>query len=126
MRDERAVEGALSPTLSRPCNWRGYVLTFRHHWRGLKGLYKVQFDTSSIQQASVVVITASEFRDKQTAFWDETLDRFVGDASIWVSNIAPFNGGVFFYLHVDWGGGLLAVVTDITVLDPESLVVGYQ
>jgi hypothetical protein len=72
----------------------------------------------SIDENSVVVITAAEI----TTVGNNPHHRFVGDADIWVSNIAPHgppsdpNNGVTWVLHIDFDQDL-NVLIDITVLD---------
>jgi hypothetical protein len=72
----------------------------------------------SIDGNSVVVITASEFNTVGV----DPHHRFLGDADVWVSNIAPHgppadpNHGVEWILHVDFPNDI-DVLIDITVLD---------
>ena len=73
---------------------------------------------SRIDERSVVVITAAEF----TTVGNNPQHRFLGDADVWVSNIAPHgppsdpNNGVEWILHVDFDVDL-NVLIDITLLD---------
>jgi hypothetical protein len=72
----------------------------------------------SIDGNSVVVITASEFNTVGV----DPHHRFMGDADVWVSNIAPHgppadpNHGVEWILHLDFPNDI-NVLIDITVLD---------
>ena len=74
-----------------------------------------------INHDSVVVVTVSEYRlDPDNP---EHSTRFVGDASITVSNVRPHsppydpNLGVTFVVEIDWPEPL-AICTDIVVLEP--------
>jgi hypothetical protein len=94
--------------------------TIRHFWGPKQGRTTLNFNWEEINHNSVVLITASEYLDTAPPS-DE--HRFVGEASITVSNITPHgppfdpNHGVTFVVNVDWGSPL-NIVTDITVLDP--------
>jgi hypothetical protein len=92
--------------------------------QGLKGRCRMNFNWPGvITFASAVQITAAE----ATPFGSthhlaapggaQDYDHWLGDANIWVSNIAPHNDGVEFILHVDWPDPLSVAVT-ITVHDP--------
>jgi hypothetical protein len=78
----------------------------------------MNLNTGDINEFSVVVITASETRPVGT----NPNHRFMGNADVWVSNIAPHgppfdpNNGVEWILHVDHPSDL-SVLIDITVLD---------
>jgi hypothetical protein len=93
--------------------------TIRKYWGPLQGRARLNYNWAIINQDSVVLITASEFK-VQNQPSDEY--RFIGDASIIVENIAPHgppydpNHGVTFVMNVDWTSPL-DIVTDITVLD---------
>lgn len=75
-------------------------------------------DARLLDDFSVVVITACEIKE----VGNNPNHRFLGDADIWVSNIAPHgppfdpNNGVEWILHVDFFEDL-NVLIDITVLD---------
>ena len=87
--------------------------TFRQNYRG-HGRIKANFNAGDIHERSVVVVTACELGE-----FDKPM---VGDANVWVSNIAPHgppsdpNNGVTYALHIDWHEDLVARV-DITILD---------
>ncbi|MGC2373213.1 MAG: hypothetical protein WA484_04995 [Solirubrobacteraceae bacterium] len=82
----------------------------------------MNFNWSSINANSVVLVTASEYDPQGAPDADGSAQRIVGDALIRVDNIAPHgppsdrNQGVTFVLEVDWDEPL-NVCTDITVLD---------
>jgi hypothetical protein len=86
---------------------------------------------------AVVHVAASEYRaqtpDEGPVFIGLTNEpRFVGDARIWVENIAPHgppadpNNGVTFVVFVDWDSPL-PIATDITVFGPDDgpIYIGY-
>jgi hypothetical protein len=86
------------------------------------------FNWNAIDSNSVVLITASEYVPLANPPPGANLQRFVGDANIWVSNIAPHgppfddNHGVTFVINVDFSRPLF-VVFDITVLDAKPIEV---
>ncbi|EFH79665.1 hypothetical protein [Ktedonobacter racemifer] len=73
------------------------------------------------QHASTVQISASEATDLIPESFDPETAWFyhLGDANAWVSNISPHDGGVEFYLHVNFHAPL-NIVVDIIVLDPHE------
>ena len=88
------------------------IVHFRHLWQGANpGYYTVNWD--AIRHDSYVLVTAAEGRTS-----DLVPDRFIGDAWIQVWSIAPFDGGVRFFL--DWQVAFknLNIWTDITIFDP--------
>lgn len=91
--------------------------TFRHVVRS-HGRVRANFNAPDINEHSVVVITACEI----TTVGDNPRHRFLGNADVWVSNIAPHgppsdpNNGVEYILHIDWPDDL-SVLVDITLLD---------
>lgn len=94
--------------------------TIRKYWGKHRGRVQMNFNWDAIEIDSVVLVSASEYDGRKA--------RFVGDASIKVSNIAPHgppwdsNKGVTFIVEVDWQSPL-DVVTDITVLDAKPVEV---
>lgn len=85
-------------------------------YRRAQGRIRVNYNWPPIKENSAVVITAGEY-----AYFDS---RYVlGEANVYVTNIGPHDpeprdGGVEFYLHVDWEEPLDVMVT-ITVFDNE-------
>lgn len=94
--------------------------TIRKYWGLLKGRNSLNYNWPIIDQDSVVLVTASEYTNQQV--------RFIGSASITVSDITPHgppydqNHGVTFILTVDWSSPI-NVVTDITVLDAKPTTI---
>jgi len=88
--------------------------TIRKYWGPFTGRVSLNYNWPIIDQDSVVLITASEYNNEKV--------RFIGSASITVSNIAPHgppydtNHGVTFIANVDWSSPI-NLVTDITVLN---------
>ncbi len=98
-------------------------------YRNVQGRCKMNFNWPPITKRSAVIVTAAEWRAGTDPF-DSTGRPNPGEADVYVTNIGPHDpeggdGGVEFYLHVDWDSPLHAQVT-ITVLDPveEYVVVG--
>ena len=88
--------------------------TIRKYWGAFKGRVTLNYNWPAIDHDSVVLVTVSEYNNNHV--------RFIGSATIGVSNVAPHgppfdpNHGVTFVVHVDWQTPL-NIVTDITVLD---------
>ena len=88
--------------------------TIRKYWGAFKGRVTLNYNWPVIDHNFVVLVTVSEYNSNPV--------RFIGSATIGVSNVAPHgppfdpNHGVTFVVHVDWGSPL-NIVTDITVLD---------
>ena len=101
--------------------------TIRKFWGPLQGRARLNYNWPIINQDSVVIITAAEYT-KQNPPSDDY--RFIGDANITVSNIAPHgppydpNHGVTFIVNIEWNGPV-NVVTDITVLDNPPVEVDF-
>jgi hypothetical protein len=93
--------------------------TVRKFWGTFTGREQLNLNWSIIDQDSVVLITASEYNNNNK-------QRFIGSASITVSNIAPHgppydsNHGVTFIVNVDWPSPIY-IVTDIIVLDAKPI-----
>ncbi len=91
--------------------------TIRVATRG-HGRMRMNVNTPAVNDSSVVVVTASETR----VVGNNPHHRFMGDADVWVSNIAPHgppfdpNNGVEWILHIDWPSDL-DVLVDVTGLD---------
>ena len=98
--------------------------TVRVYWGRIRGRKALNFNWSAIDRNSTVIITASQWRadppGRQADDGDQ--QRFVGAATIRVSNVAPQgppsdpHHGVTFVVEVE-SVEALPVVTDITVLD---------
>ena len=88
--------------------------TIRKYWGAFKGRVTLNYNWPTIDHDSVVLVTVSEYNNNHI--------RFIGSATIGVSNVAPHgppfdpNHGVTFVVHVDWKTPL-NIVTDMTVLD---------
>ena len=79
-----------------------------------------------VDTTSVVLVTACEYKPEEVpANHPEERRRHLGDALVWVSDIAVHgddgtaNSGVEFHLNVEFPRPIF-VVADITVLDPLS------
>jgi Papain-like cysteine protease AvrRpt2 len=92
--------------------------TIRKYWGAFRGRETLNFNWPVVDHDSVVLITASEYNAQHA--------RFIGAATITVSNIAPHgppydsNHGVTFVINAAWGSPI-NVVTDITVLDAKPV-----
>jgi hypothetical protein len=73
-----------------------------------------------INQQSVVLVAASEGDSGDST---ASPQRFIGDATFQVDNIAPFDGGVKFRLNILWDSPL-NVWADIVIMDefPQGFV----
>ena len=87
----------------------------------LQPAMRINFNWPIINRDSVVLVTASECHFNQET---GTFTRFVGDARLWVADVAPHgppethDGGVTFYLMTDWEFNTpINVAVDITVFD---------
>ena len=94
--------------------------SIRVYYQSLQGNVGRNFDINGfdppIRDDSCVVVTACEFGPAPVAA--DEYERFVGDASISVLNVAPHGDppGVSFRLYIDWDNPL-PVAVDITLLD---------
>ena len=85
-------------------------------WRGIHGLYHMNFGWWVINRNSIVLVSISQASVDEGVFTGPSVNRFMGDARMSVHNISPNNGGVSFVISVDWGSPL-DIVTDIVVMD---------
>ena len=75
-----------------------------------------------IHRDSTVLIAASEYRTLGVQGGTPVIDRYLGDAEIRISNIAPEEGVVGFYITVDWSSPL-NIAVDFMIIDPPGLLV---
>jgi hypothetical protein len=75
-----------------------------------------------IHRDSIVLISASEYRTLGIQGGTPVIDRYLGDAEVIVSNIAPEEGIVSFYITVDWKAPL-NIAVDFVIIDPPGLMV---
>ena len=68
-------------------------------WRG-NGSVRLNCSHPSINANARVVASISEYNT------DPRQNRFVGDASMQIYNVAPYNGGVVIRLNVSWNSPL--------------------
>jgi hypothetical protein len=97
--------------------------TIRKFWPNpFTGRESLNFNWPAINSDSVVLVTASEYVPQPNPPQAANLQRFIGDATISVDNIAPHgppfdaNHGVTFVVNVNFSRPLF-VVTDITLFD---------
>ncbi len=92
----------------------------RIFWGRWNGRVRFTFTSPFITKQSIVLVSASEGDEAITT---ASPQRFVGEADIWVGNIAPFDGGVVFVVAIDWDEPL-PLWTDIVILDevPQSFL----
>jgi hypothetical protein len=90
---------------------------FRWYIGHIRGVVDCKFDVRDNWNQRTVLVTASEGFDADQPFESSDMpSRFVGNATIRVSNIAPRDGGVTFKVHVEWDEPL-PVWADIHVFD---------
>jgi hypothetical protein len=97
-------------------------------YRGVQGRVRCNHNWQPINEKSAVVITAAEWAPAGGIFGVTVGRPNLGDANIYITNIGPHNpegadGGVEFYLHVDWGAPLNVIVTISVLEDIEDFVV---
>ncbi len=103
----------------------------RQYWKPQKGRVTLNYNWDAINAGSVVHVTASEYvpENPNEHFAHTDYRRFVGAATITVSNVSPHgppgdpNNGVTFVVRVDWDQPL-PIVTDITVFDEKPHIEG--
>lgn len=103
----------------------------RVFWEPQQGRCVLNTNWDAINAKSVVHISASEYvppaPDAHGGFVDENHQRFIGSASITVSNIAPHgppfdpNNGVTYVVNVDWSEPI-PIVVDITVFEEDPTI----
>ena len=69
-------------------------------WRGHGVVRALRFSHASIKANSRVFVSISEFDS------DAAVNRFIGDAKMTVSNVAPFNGGFLAWVEVSFNTAL--------------------
>jgi hypothetical protein len=96
--------------------------TIRKYWGAFQGRNSLNYNWPIIEQDSTVIVTISEYTAEKI--------RFIGAASLTISNIAPHgppndpNHGVSFVVNVNWSSPV-NIVTDITVLDNKPVEVDF-
>ena len=91
--------------------------SLRFYFGGIRGRSLQSLTFGGVRPWSVVHVSASEATpwgsaDYFPGHWNsQRFDLFVGAAPIWVTNVAPYHGGVRFMLHVDWRNILNVAVT---------------
>jgi hypothetical protein len=83
----------------------------RIYWGRKRGRMAFTFNSGAINHQSVVIVTASEGDEGNST---ASPKRFVGNATIRVANIAPFDGGVVFVVEIDWPNPI-PIWTDIYI-----------
>ncbi len=90
---------------------------FRWYIGHIRGIVTCNFNVEDDWNNKTVLVTDSEGFDADQPFESSDMPRrFVGNAIIRVSNIAPRAGGVTFRVHVKWDEPL-PVWADIHVFD---------
>lgn len=109
-------------------------MTARVFWQMNPGRNSVNLNWAAINADSVVMVSASEYNSNSQMLPDKTDQRWVGAASVTVSNVTPHgppfdsNHGVGFVVEVGWTAPL-TVCTDIALIAnaPDAVVyVGPQ
>ena len=91
--------------------------TVRTYWGLQPQMSTLYYPWAAIAADSTVIITASEYDSQNNV-------RFIGSASVKVSDILPMVQGVSFAISHDWNSPL-NIVTDITVLDNKPVDVQF-
>lgn len=89
--------------------------TFRWQLFDMRGVERCQV-TGITHDQSVVMVSAAEGAEASGTRTTNSPLRFIGDARIWVENVAPARDGLWFNLVVDWPDPL-TVWVDIVVFD---------
>jgi hypothetical protein len=97
-------------------------------YRGQKGRLRKNFNWDPIKEKSAVVITAAQWVPAGGVFGVIEGRPLLGEANVYITNIGPHDpegaqGGVEFYLHVDWPEPLDIIVTISVLEDVENIVV---
>lgn len=89
---------AKSENVSAPTLAAGSFSTY-YTWRG-SGTVRLNCGNAGINSNSRVFVSISEYNT------DPRLNRFMGDATMSVYNVSPYNGGFIARLNVNWSGPL--------------------
>lgn len=94
-------------------------------YRGMQGRLRMNSNWAPIHKNSAVVITAAEYA-LEGGITGTAGRPLLGEANVYVTNIGPHDpeggdGGVEFYLHVDWPSPLDVIVTISVLEDVEDL-----
>jgi hypothetical protein len=102
----------------------------RVFWEMTPGRNVKNFNWNAIDADSIVHISASEYTPNSQQLPDRTDQRFIGEATVTVSNVTPHgppfdaNRGVTYVVDVGWESNLF-ICTDITVMDNPPVDVVY-
>lgn len=97
----------------------------RQYWHGLRGRSVLNFNWDAVDNDSVVLVTAAEFRPDAGS--PAQSPRFVGAATVTARNITPHgppydpNHGVTFVVDIGWESPL-NIVTDVVVVEAAEIV----
>lgn len=80
-----------------PQDLAGRGFTYRHDWGDRNGSWKLFLNWSAINARSRVFVAISE-----GAAGGPDAGKFIGAAKYTLFNVAPTNGGVDIWLHIDW------------------------
>lgn len=100
------------------------MVTYRMWVPNRKGRADLHFNAPEIKKISVVHITVSEATalGSVSLLGGQTFVPNFGAASITLQNVSVRDGGVDFYVFVDWRSPL-NLVTDITIMDPPAQII---
>jgi hypothetical protein len=87
-----------------------------------RGATKLTLTWLPIHRDSIVLISASEYRQIGVQGDTPVIDRFLGDAPISINNIAPEEGVVNFYITIDYKTPI-DVAVDFVIIDPPANMV---
>jgi hypothetical protein len=86
------------------------------------GATKLTLTWLPIHRDSIVLISASEYRQIGVQGDTPVIDRFLGDAPISINNVAPEEGVVNFYITIDYKTPI-DVAVDFVIIDPPANMV---
>ena len=104
-------ESAEERRLTYP-DWSGRI-----DWGYLRGWWRLNLHSSRIHRQSHVFASISELSELGEHNVEEpaTLEPMLGNAPFTLHNVAPYAGGVFVLVHIDWPSDLWTQVTYLVV-----------